>query len=262
MASQSISYSSIAESSRILDLLFEVFQNDASLPAEVKQKRADVKFTGKRDLPYFPIPFKETETAAALKAVEGALAALLADVREGSGKSRQITVNQEKTTAFLFQAYLARVGGLGKLDKNVRQLLKGEWQDDSGWQNRRFNPSSGVDTDLLQAQSNPYRRMSANLYETAKPGEYFHIHGSLEASTTLKMIGLEPFRPDLETHADIVNTIEPAVKKLTVTELEELNARHRQAGVKAFKHEDFLQTPHVCLIPPFHDHDPRQRTKD
>lgn len=93
--------------------------------------------------------------------------------------------------------------------------------------------------------------MSANLYETAEPGEYYHIHGSLEASTTLKMIGLEPFRPDLQTHEDIVNAIEPAVKEFTVAELEKLNANHRQAGVKAFKHEDFLKTPHVCFeLPP------------
>lgn len=129
MSSRSSSYSSIAESSRIFDLLLEVFQDSPSLPAEVKQKRADVNFMGKRDLPYFPIPFKETETSAALKAIEGSLAALLADVREGAAKGRQITVDQEKTTAFLFQAYLARVGGLGKLDKNVRQFLKGEPSD-------------------------------------------------------------------------------------------------------------------------------------
>lgn len=39
---------------------------------------------------------------------------------------------------------------------------------------------SKPDTDLLQAQSNLYRRLSANLYETKNPGEYFHLHGSLE----------------------------------------------------------------------------------
>lgn len=107
-----------------------------------------------------------------------------------------------------------------------------------------------ADTDLLQAQSNPYRRMSANLYETAEKGEYYHIHGSLEASTTLKMIGLESHRPDLQSHEDIVNTIEPAVRKFTVGELEEMNAKSRQAGVKAFKHEEFLRTPHVskCIV--------------
>lgn len=102
------------------------------------------------------------------------------------------------------------------------------------------------DTDLLQAQSIPYRRMSANLYLTKDPGRYYHIHGSLEASTTLKMIGLEPYRPDLKHHKDIINTIEPAVQKFTVQELEKLNSIHRQAGVEALKYDDFTKTTHVC----------------
>jgi hypothetical protein len=89
--------------------------------------------------------------------------------------------------------------------------------------------------------------MSANLYETADRGEYYHIHGSLEASTTLKMIGLESHRPDLESHQDIIKTIEPAVKRYTVEQLEKMNAQNRQAGVKAFKHEEFLRTPHVSV---------------
>lgn len=87
--------------------------------------------------------------------------------------------------------------------------------------------------------------MSANLYKTNVPGEYYHIHGSLEASTTLKMIGLESHRPDLDTHEKIVDVIEGAVEKFTVDELEAMNKENRQAGVKAFKHTDFVNTPHV-----------------
>ncbi|KAI9148312.1 Succinyl-CoA--L-malate CoA-transferase beta subunit [Paramyrothecium foliicola] len=216
-------YSSRLEASRIFDLLGTSVDSIA-LPREVIAQKANVKFTSKRDLPYFPIPLKETETTAALKAIEGSLAALLAGTKDEAPRQRRVHVDLEKTTAFLFQAYLARVGGLGKLDKNVRSLLK--------------------DTDLLQAQSNPYRRMSANLYETAEAGEYYHIHGSLEASTTLNMIGLPAHWPELETHSDIVAAIEPAVRKFTVAELEALNKQNRQAGVKAFKHEEFAQTPH------------------
>jgi hypothetical protein len=111
------------------------------------------------------------------------------------------------------------------------------------------NGSLKVDTDLLQAQSNPYRRMSANLYKTKEPGKYYHIHGSLDASTTLRMIGLEPFRPDLQTHEDIVNTIEPAVENFTVQELEDLNLKNRQAGIPALKHVELLKTNHVSCIP-------------
>ncbi|OAA73806.1 CAIB/BAIF family enzyme [Cordyceps fumosorosea ARSEF 2679] len=215
-------YSSKGEAARIFEYLLGIF-DPISLPSEVASRQGKVDFTAARDRPYFPIPFKETETAAALKAVEGTMAALLSET-SGGAKDAQVHVDLEKTTAFLFQAYLARVGGRGKLDKNVREFLK--------------------DTDLLQAQSNSYRRMSANLYRTKEPGEYYHIHGSLEASTTLRMIGLESHRPDLETHEQIVEVIEGAVERYTVGELEAMNKEHRQAGVKAFKHADFLNTPH------------------
>jgi hypothetical protein len=104
---------------------------------------------------------------------------------------------------------------------------------------------SRPDTDLLQAQSNLYRRLSANLYETKNPGEYFHIHGSLEAGKTLNMIGLEAYRPDLTDYRECINTIESHVKKFSASELEEMNARERQAGVTALKWEQFKQTSHV-----------------
>lgn len=118
-------YSSIEESSRILKWLLQQLDS-VSLPSEVEGLASQVKFTATRDAPYFPIPFKETETGAALKAVEGIVACLLADLKNGAGKERRITVNLEKTTAFLCQAYMAKVGGLGKLDAGVKKLLKGE----------------------------------------------------------------------------------------------------------------------------------------
>lgn len=101
------------------------------------------------------------------------------------------------------------------------------------------------DTDLLAAQSNGYRRMSANLYKTKNEGEFFHIHGSLEATTTLNMIGLEGHRPDLTDYEEIIKAIESHVQKYSAAELEEMNKERRQAGVTAFKYEDFINTPHV-----------------
>ena len=101
------------------------------------------------------------------------------------------------------------------------------------------------DTDLLKAQSDPYRRMAANLYATKTPDTYFHIHGSLEADTTLNMIGLPPFRPDLTTIEQITEEIESHVKKFTIDELEQMNKDLQQAGATAYKYEDFIATPHV-----------------
>jgi hypothetical protein len=39
--------------------------------------------------------------------------------------------------------------------------------------------------------------------------------------------------------------IEPAVRKFTVHELEELNETYRQAGVEAIKYEDFAKMLHI-----------------
>lgn len=117
-------YSSTAEASRIFDFLCGLF-DDTDLPSSVRDFKERLSFTATRDQPYFPIPLKETETTAALKAIEGAVACLLADLKTGKDEARHVTVNLEKTTAFLCQAYMAKIAGLGKLDPSVKKLLKG-----------------------------------------------------------------------------------------------------------------------------------------
>lgn len=87
--------------------------------------------------------------------------------------------------------------------------------------------------------------MSANLYKTKNEGEFFHIHGSLEATTTLNMIGLEGHRPDLTDYEEVIKVIENQVQKYSAAELEEMNKERKQAGVTAFKYDDFIKTPHV-----------------
>ena len=88
--------------------------------------------------------------------------------------------------------------------------------------------------------------MSANLYETQIPGEYFHLHGSLEATTALHMIGLEGHRPDITDYHDAIDLIESHVKDFTAPELEKMNAERRQAGVTCLKWENFKTTSYVC----------------
>jgi hypothetical protein len=96
----------------------------------------------------------------------------------------------------------------------------------------------------LQAQSILYRRLSANLYQTKNPGEYFHLHGSLEATKALNMIGLEGQRPDLTDYHECIKIIEDHVRKYTADELEEMNWKIKQAGVTCLKWEDFQTTQH------------------
>ncbi|KAG9233979.1 CoA-transferase family III domain-containing protein [Amylocarpus encephaloides] len=182
---------------------------------------------------YFPCPFKETEATVALKSIEACAVAAIANLRYGE-QERKIEVNLESTATFLFSTYIATIAGRDKHDPEVKAKLK--------------------DTDLLNAQSILYRRLSANLYETKNPGEYFHIHGSLEAGKTLNMIGLEAHRPDLTDYRTCIDTIESHVKRFTAVELESMNAKLGQAGVTALKWEDFKKTEHgrtLLSLPPW-----------
>lgn len=105
---------------------------------------------------------------------------------------------------------------------------------------------TALDTDLFQAQSILYRRLSANLYATKYAGEYFHLHGSLDATKALNMIGLEGHRPDLTEYHECIRVIEDHVKQYTVDELEEMNWRIKQAGryflSLPLPHTDYLYT--------------------
>lgn len=123
-----VDFSSTQEATRILDALSGRFaQDETSLPKAAIDKLGDVAFKSSRNLPYFPIPLKETETAAALKAIEGAVASCLVDLRERSTKKRTVGIDLERTTAFLFQTYVATVGGRGKLEPEAKKYLKGNW---------------------------------------------------------------------------------------------------------------------------------------
>ncbi|ORY02291.1 alpha-methylacyl-CoA racemase [Clohesyomyces aquaticus] len=173
--------------------------------------------------PYFPSPLKQTEAISSLKAVEAGIAAAIAELSD-KREERDITVDLERASAFLFSTYLATVGGLAKGNPKVKAFLK--------------------DTDLLQAQSILYRRLSANLYETKNSGEYFHLHGSLEATKALNMIGLEGHRPDLTDYRQCIKVIEDHVKQFTADELEEMNAKIQQAGVTCLKWDEFRDTEH------------------
>jgi len=116
-------YSPVSEAQRIFKLLCER-ADSLGLPKSIQRIKDRVTIESDYDRIYFPIPFKESETAAALKAVEGAVASSLADLKYGQA-DRLVNVNLERATCFLFQAYLATIDGLGKLDQGVKAKLKG-----------------------------------------------------------------------------------------------------------------------------------------
>ncbi|KAK2026788.1 CoA-transferase family III [Colletotrichum zoysiae] len=217
------SYSVKEGSENALAALIAVCQQQ--LPPEFVEHWRGVAFTAPLgDIPFFPCPLKEQEATASIKALEGMAAAALSDLRHGPQSQRHIEVDVARTACFLMSAYLATVDGMDKAHPNVKSKVP--------------------DTDLNQAQSILYRRLSANLYETRNAGEYYHLHGSLEASRALNMVGLPAFNPELQGYSECIKTIETAMKRFSVRELEEMNRREGQAGVPVLKKEQFSNTPH------------------
>ncbi|KAI5816936.1 CoA-transferase family III domain-containing protein [Pyronema omphalodes] len=219
-----MAYSTITGAKDALEHLLNQPENrNLPLPQAAIDYARKTKFTG-RDSVFLPCVMKEVEASAALKAIEAGMAAAIGELRYG-WKEEDIEVNMERAGAFLFMAYLASVDGLTKLNKEVRSRLR--------------------DTDFNRAQSNIYRRLSANLYKTKDNG-YYHIHGSLAASPALEMIGLPTHREDFtdEDYPRILEYIGEAVAKFTVAELEELNNERKLAGIMAIKKEEFEATPH------------------
>ncbi|GAQ36872.1 hypothetical protein AtubIFM55763_011114 [Aspergillus tubingensis] len=210
------------EARRIFDLLR---QNSERLGLPVDILTSQVQFYSDSDTIYYPIPFKVTETLAALKGIEGALAALIADLQsETKPHERKTTINLERATLFGFQALVTNIDGYSRSDPEVKRYLK--------------------DTDIHAAQSNPYRRMAASMYRTQNDNEFFHLHGSLNPTATLNMIGLDSHCADLTNYDEIINTIQSQVQKFSAAELETLNETHRQAGVTVYEYEEFINTPH------------------
>ena len=117
-------YSPTAETRHIFNLLCKL-KEELNLPWNLEEMKEDVEFTSEKDTIYFPIPFKETETTAALRGIEALVANSLADLKYGA-KRRKIEINLEKTTCFLFQTYLSTIDGLGKYDPGVKTKLKGK----------------------------------------------------------------------------------------------------------------------------------------
>ena len=118
-------YSPVREARRIFSFLCDQAER-LSLPTEVVERQDAVSFSSTHDEIYYPIPFKETETLAALKGVEGSVAGAIADLRYGSSQKRNVKVSLERATAFGSQAYMAKVDGLSKLDPEVKKKLKGK----------------------------------------------------------------------------------------------------------------------------------------
>jgi hypothetical protein len=61
------------------------------------------------------------------------------------------------------------------------------------------------------------------------------------------MIGLPAYDPSLTEYRPVIDRIEQQMMKFTVDELEEKNQANLQAGTKAYKREEILETEYVVF---------------
>ncbi|KAI0971064.1 CoA-transferase family III [Xylaria arbuscula] len=231
---QGAPYSISRNACRTVETLLQTSRSE--MPVEFSLYARDIVFdsysvTG--DSVCIPCPLRQQEAFAGLKGLEGCAVAAIADLQRKDYRGR-ITVNLERVTCFLMSAYITTLDGLDKHNPKISHRLPA--------------------TDLHDAQSILYRRLSAGCYETRNPGTFYHIHGSLDASTTLSMIGLPPFCPSLTDYGQCIKTIESAVKRFSTAELELRNQRFRQAGTTVLTKEQYKETPHgrvMNSLPPF-----------
>lgn len=108
------------------------------------------------------------------------------------------------------------------------------------------------DWDIHDSSKHPYRRLATNVYQT-RDGKWFHLHGSLDAEPSQKMIGVDPSRIDITDTAQIVALYQEHVAKFDASELDTLaNDKYRQAGTTCYTYEGVLylsgQSVHFKLI--------------
>ena len=217
------SYNINDEASRIFR---EVLVADPALDLHpsIKEAAQKVQFNGGDGRPFVPTPFKMTESSAALTGLASAAASAVAADRYGIDY-QDIEVNSDVATLFLESVAMPTIDGT---PFTANPQMKKEL--------------AAMD---LHDQASPIRRYATNIYKT-KDGRWYMLHGSMNASPTMEMLGV--------THQDV--TREEAIKiysdkvaQWDSAEIEKTaNEKHRQAGSVCNTPEEFFASEHVSCF--------------
>ncbi|KAF9632919.1 CoA-transferase family III [Lasiodiplodia theobromae] len=213
-------YSVQAEATRILH---ERLLNDAqlALPQSFADAARKVRIVGDDPKPFIPTPCKMTESAAALTALVAAAASAVAAERYGIGY-QDVEVNTDLSTLFLESVLLPTISG-GPHDKQsflTHPTLTAQF-------------AAG---DLHQT-SKPIHQEATNVYRT-RDGRWYHLHGSMNATPTMTMVGV----PEQDvTRDEAIAIYADVVAKWDAAELERrANDDFRQAGVTCLTPDEFF----------------------
>ncbi|RYP08930.1 hypothetical protein DL764_001583 [Monosporascus ibericus] len=203
------------EASRILH---EVLLKDDRLgiPDQVKDVASRIVFDESAvRTPFLPAPVKCTESSTALWALLAAFGSAIAKQRYGL--QQKAVVNSDVATMFLFSFLFLTVGGKPTSDPETI---------------KRY----GIyDT---KQQMTPWRRLTTTVYPT-KDGRYFHLHGGMDSTKSLLMLGL-PSHESLLDEMEVIKRISERVQRFDANWLDiEANEHWRQAGGICLTPEEF-----------------------
>lgn len=208
-------YSIRAESTRILE---EVLLSDSrlGLPPSFSEASKKVRFVGDDDKPFILTPLKITESCASLTALVATAANVAAAERYEIGY-QDVEVNTDLATLFLASVLLPTIGGksIFKHLKLSKELAKMD----------------------IHNSGKPIRRYATNVYET-KDGRWYHLHGSMNAEPTMKMMGVEDANVSPE---EAIKIYADKVSQWESSEIEKVaNEEYRQAGVLCQTPKEFF----------------------
>ncbi|KAI1770653.1 CoA-transferase family III [Hypoxylon cercidicola] len=213
------------EASRILH---SVLLTDPRLqiPESVKAAAQRTSFDASAlQKPFLPAPVKCTESSAALWALLSTFGNAIAEERYGLAE-QHVVVNSDVASIFLFSFLLLQVGGKPISDPELR---------------RRY---SIYDT---TSQFTHWRRLVTNVYPT-RDGRWFHLHGGLDSTPCLKMLGLPKHR-DLAEEMEAIEGLSEAVQQFDADWLDiEANEFWRQAGGICLTPEEYRATEHGKVV--------------
>jgi hypothetical protein len=190
------------------------------LPEEVKEAASRTTFS--KDAisdPYFPTCLKFSESSAALWALVATYGNAITKTRYDL--EQDVVINSDAASLFLLSSALVRLNGKTLQDPEIAS--------------RYMKYDRGG---MMQ----PSRRLCTNIYPT-KDGRWFHLHGSMDATKTLTMLGLHDGDFDPKDEEKIIQKYSDRVSEFDSDWLDlEANEHYRQPGTICLKPEEYLES--------------------
>ncbi|KAJ5737907.1 uncharacterized protein N7483_003032 [Penicillium malachiteum] len=207
-------YSVLTESARVLnEHLLE--SKDIHLPQAFKEAAKLVKFVGS-DIPFIPTLLKITESSSALNALVAIACSAISKDRYGIDY-QNVEVNIDVASLFLMSLILATINGKSALENSQIQ--------------------TEIEKGNHYAMEKPIHRQCTNVYQT-KDGRHFHLHGSMNATAAMKMVGA----PEQDVFHEEAREIYMAkVAEWNADDIDRTsNDEYRQAGVICSTPDEFF----------------------